>query len=395
VTRRPIPSPALALLVALAAAPAVSTGGCATKETPPKEPLGYLPTAVTTAQPEWLPFAIRAGRSFDADPREHHLADLRQITYAQGENAEGYWSPDGRSLIFQSTRDGAACDQMFVMDLGGGETRRVSNGQGRTTCGFFFYPRGDRILYSQTPGAACPPKPDRSQGYTWGLDDFNIFEAKPDGSDRKPLLVGPGYNAEATVAFDGSRMVFTSTRDGDLELYTARLDGTDVRRITHTPGYDGGATFSPDSSKLVWRASRPTGEALEEYRELLTKGLVRPTQLEIMVSGSEGQHARAVTNNKHANFAPAFLPDSRRVIFASNLDADPAAKGLPNFDLYVVDPEGPVTITGMPATERITFHEGFDSFPMFSPDGRYLAFVSSRGGSKPGELNLFIARWVD
>jgi Tol biopolymer transport system component len=102
-----------------------------------------------------------------------------------------------------------------------------------------------------------------------------------------------------------------------------------------------------------------------------------------------------VTNNGKANFAPYFLPDSRRIIFASNMDASPAARGAPNFELYVVDPDGPVTATGMPALERITYYDGFDGFPMFSPDGEHLIFASNRYGGKPGETNLFVARWAN
>jgi len=381
---------ALTILVVFGAA-------CASSEPKAQEPLGAIPTVVTTATPEWIPFTIRAGKRVEADPRERHFAELRQLTFAQGENAEAYWSPDGKQLIFQSTRDGHPCDQMFVMDLGSGETKRVSNGEGATTCGFFYYPLGGRILYSSTyaAGAACPPKPDRSLGYVWPLSAFNVYAAKPDGSEIAPLITSPGYDAETTMAFDGSRLVFTSTRDGDLELYTAKPDGSDIRRITNTPGYDGGAFFSPDATRLVWRASRPTGKDLEDYRALLARGLVRPTALEIMVAGTEGQNARAVTNNGKANFAPSFLPDSRRVIFASNFEALPAPRQAPNFDLYIVDPDGPATTTGFPAVERVTFYDGFDSFPMFSPDGSHIAFASNRYGSHPGETNIFVARWVD
>jgi TolB protein len=387
-----VPRSALALTACVAL-----LGACATPEPTPKEPLGYLPSAVTSAKPEWIPFSIRAGKPVEGDARERHLKELRQLTFGQGENAEGYFSPDGRALIFQSTRGGASCDQMYVMDLGTGETQRVSNGEGSTTCGFFSFPKGERVFYSSThgAGAGCPAKPDRSLGYTWPLDEHDVYSAKPDGSDRRPLLAGPGYDAETTVAFDGSRLVFTSTRDGDLELYTAKLDGSDVKRVTSTPGYDGGATFSPDGSRLVWRASRPEGADLEDYKALLGKHLVRPTALEIMVSGAEGQHARAITKNGRANFAPSFLHDSRRVIFASNIDASPSPGKAPNFDLYVVDADGLPAENGVPRAERVTFYEGFDSFPMFSPDGEHLVFASNRLGSTPGETNLFVARWVE
>ncbi len=382
-------SAAVSLLVLVAA--------CSAAEPPKREPLGYLPKAVTTAQPEWIPFSIRAGKEVVADPRERHLAELRQLTFG-GENAEAYWSPDGTKLVFQSTRDGGACDQIYVMDLGSGETRRVSSGEGRTTCAYALYPHGDRILYSSTheAGPGCPPKPDRSQGYVWALDEFDVYTSALDGSDRRPLITGKGYDAETTVAFDGSRLVFTSTRDGDLELYTAKLDGSDVRRITTAPGYDGGAFFSPDATRLVWRAGRPTGEALDRYRRLLQKGLVEPGELEIMVAGADGQNARAVTRTGKACFGPSFLPDSRRIIFSSNLDAAPPSAGAPpNFDLYVVDPDGPVTQAGVPALERVTFAPEFDGFPMFSPDGEHLVFASNRYGQKKGDTNLFVARWVE
>ncbi len=355
-----------------------------------------MPEVVTTAVPEWIPWTIRAGKPLDPDPRERHLADLRQLTFG-GDNAEAYWSPDGKRLIFQATPKGAGCDQIYMIDLGSGDVTQVSTGGGKTTCSYFF-PDGKRILYSSTrkEGAACPAKPDRSHGYVWPLDEFDVYTAAPNGADLKPFIALSGYDAETTIAPNGSRLVFTSTRDGDLDLYTADLDGSHVRRITNTPGYDGGAFFSPDSTKLVWRASRPSGADLDEYRALLAQRLVRPGRLEIWVGGAEGQSARAITNNGRANFAPSFLPDSRRVIFASNIDAAPPSSGKPpNFDLYMVDPDGPATATGGPAVERVTFAEDFDSFPMFSPDGKYLVFTSNRHGGEPGETNVFVARWVE
>lgn len=386
-------SPYIFLYCALAA----GIAGCGGNEPNPKEPVGAIPTAVTSAKPEWIPFAIQAGKPVEGDPRERHFKDLRQLTFGQGENAEGYWAPDGKKIILQSTRDGKTCDQIYTIDLVTGEQKRISSGEGVTTCSYFLYPAGDRVLYASThaAGPSCPPKPDRSLGYLWPLDEYEIYTAKPDGSDRKPLITGPGYDAETTVAFNGSRLVFTSTRDGDIELYTAKLDGTDIKRITNGVGYDGGAFFSPDSTRLVWRASRPTGAELEDYKSLLAKHLVRPTSLEIMVATADGQNQRAITKNGKANWAPYFLKDSRHVIFASNVDAVVAHGVAPNFDLYLVDADGPPGPNGVPVTERVTYYEGFDSFPMFSPDGQYIVFASNRFGSKPGETNLFVARWVE
>lgn len=361
-----------------------------------QEPTGKMPQVVTSAQPEWIPWSIRAGKPVTSDPRERHLTDIRQLTFG-GDNAESYWSPDGKKLIMQSTPPGKECDQIYSLDLGTGEVKQVSTGGGKTTCSYFF-PAGDRVLYSSTraSGEACPPKPDRSHGYVWPLDEFDVYTAALDGSDLKPLLIGPGYDAETTIAPNGSRLAFTSVRDGDLDIYTANLDGSSITRITSTPGYDGGPFFSPDSTKLVWRAGRPVGAELDEYRALLAKKMVKPTKLEIFMGGADGQNVRQLTKNGHANFAPSFLPDSRRVIFASDFGAGPPTHGKPpNFDLYMIDPDGPVTASGGPEVERVTFSEDFDSFPMFSPDGKYMAFTSNRFGSVPGETNVFVARWVE
>ena len=374
----------------------MALAACAAPERKQPE-MGEIPSAVTTAEPEWIPWQVRAGKPVTHDPRERHLVEIRQLTFGDGENTQAYWSPDGHRLVWQSTRGGSGCDQIWEMDLGSGAVRRVSTGGGRTAFPFHLYPQGDRILFSSTlaAGAACPPKPDRSHGDVWALDPFQIYAARVDGNDRRLIIGGRGYNAEATVAPKGERMVFTSARDEDLELYTARLDGSDVRRITHAVGYDGGAFFSPDGSRLVWRASRPRGVELDEYRSLLARGLVKPAALEIIVGGAEGQNAHAVTRNGKTNTGPSYLPDSRRVIFASNVDAKPLDGHPPSFDLYVVDPDAPPTIEGVPPLERITYHEGFHGFPMFSPNGELVAFASDRHGSKPDEKNIFVARWVE
>ncbi len=317
-------------------------------------------------------------------PGERHLRNLRQLTFG-GENAEAYFSFDGRELVFQSTRDGRRCDQEYVMGADGAGLHMVSTGQGRVTCGYFF-PAGDRILYSSTHAASpgCPTPPDMSKGYVWALYDYQLYTARPDGSDVKPLAPAPGYNAEATISRDGW-IVFTSTRDGDLDLYKMRLDGSALTRLTRTPGYDGGAFFSADGKRIVYRASRPRGEReLSEYETLLRQGIVRPTQLEIWVMNADGSGQRQVTNLGAASFAPFFHPDGKRIAFASNV-SDPRGR---DFDIYLVNEDG----SGL---ERVTYNDTFDGFPMFSPDGKKLVFASNRNGSRPGETNVFIADWVE
>jgi Tol biopolymer transport system component len=325
-----------------------------------------------------------AGKPFAGLAGERHLADVRQLTFG-GENAEPYFSPDGRRIMFQSTPASGGCDQQFVMDLGTGDVRRVSTGAGRTTCGYFDWPEADRIVYASTHGAsaACPAPPDQSQGYVWALyDGYDIYEAGPDGANPKRLTETPGYDAEATWCGRGGKMVFTSVRDGDLDLYVMDEAGA-TQRVTSTPGYDGGAFFSPDCTEIVWRASRPEGAALDQYKALLARALVRPTSLEIFLMNADGTNPRALTHNGAANFCPTFHPDGRRILYSSNAGASPR-----EFDLWLLDKTG-----GEP--ERITLAPGFDGFPHFSPDARFLVWASNRANPQGRETNLFLARWVD
>src|SRR5258708_21143280 len=153
-------------------------------------------------------------------PQEKHLRNMRQLTFG-GENAEAYFSSEGKKLIFQSTRDGHECDQIYTMNIDGSDVKLVSTGDGRTTCSYFF-PGDKRILYSSTHLGArqCPPKPDFSKGYVWAVyDTFDIFTANPDGSDVKQLTDVAGYNAEKTLSRDG-KQGFTSMRNGELDIYT-------------------------------------------------------------------------------------------------------------------------------------------------------------------------------
>jgi Tol biopolymer transport system component len=316
-------------------------------------------------------------------PEEKHLRNIKQLTFA-GENAEAYFSADGSRLIFQSTRDGRQCDQIYTMSVDGSNVKMISTGQGRTTCSYFF-PNGERILYSSThlAGKECPPRPDFSQGYVWAVyPSFDIFTARPDGSDLKQLTNSPGYDAETTISKDG-KLVFTSMRDGDLDIYTMDANGKHVRRLTNELGYDGGPFWSYDGKQIVYRANHPqTEKEKSDYLSLLKQNLIRPTTLEIWVMNADGSNKRQVTHNGKASFAPYFFPDGKRIIFASNM-ADPKGR---DFDLYMINVDG----SGL---ERITYNDTFDGFPMFSPDGKKLVFASNRNAKTRGDTNVFIADW--
>lgn len=319
------------------------------------------------------------------EPGERFFAELKQLTFG-GQNAEAYFSRSGKQLIFQRQENDSTCDQEYVINLDGTGMRRISNGGGRTTCGY-FYDNDQRVLYSSTfeHHRACPPRPDFSQGYVWALYEYDIYTSAPDGSGLVRLTNTPGYDAEATLSPDGKRLVFTSMRDGDLDIYTMNVDGSDLRRLTNHVGYDGGPFFSPDGRMIVYRSWNPnTPQEIRDYQALLKEGLVRPSRMELWVMNADGSDQRQVTNLGGANFAPYFHPDGKRIIFASN-HTNPRSR---NFDLYLINLDGsgltPVTTSGE-----------FDGFPMFSPDGKQLVFASNRFGSVPGETNLFVADWVE
>ncbi len=366
--------------------------------------LPLLATACTTSAPDTLPAQAAAPPAaadsigWNADTligaQEKHLVHLKQLTYG-GNNAEAYWSFGGRLLSFQS--DFAdwhnECDQIHVFDPFHDDLRqqapvKLSLGGGRTTCSYFM-PGDSLVLFASTQsgGASCPAVPPHTPGgkYIWPIyPDYEIYVSDLKGNMRKQLTNTPGYDAEATISPKGDRIVFTSMRDGDIELYTMNLDGSDVARVTNTPGYDGGAFFSPDGTKLVWRASRPkTKEELAEYFDLLKKGQVQPTQMELFVANADGSGAEQITSLGHANWAPCWHPDGKRILFASNHTSE---RGFP-FTLYLVNIDG----TGL---EQVTYSDAFDAFPSFSPDGRFLVFSSNRGG-KNRETNLFLAEWKD
>jgi Tol biopolymer transport system component len=316
-------------------------------------------------------------------PQEKRLANLRQLTFG-GKNAEAYFSFDGKKLIFQATRDGFQCDQIFIMNDDGSNVRLVSTGKGQTTCAYFF-PDGQRILYSSTHqnNPDCPPPRPREKRFIWPLLPFEIFTAKIDGSDLRQLTSTGSYNAEATFSKNG-KVVFTSFREGDLDIYTMNSDGREVKRLTRQKGYDGGPFFSADGKMIVYRAYHPKNKKeLEEYEENLSKRQIVGGRLELFVMESDGSHQKQMTRNGASNFCPFFHPDGKKIIFSSNLHQPEGRE----FNLYLIQVDG----TGL---ERITFHPGFDSFPMFSPDGKRVVFISNRNAKHPGEFNIFIADWV-
>ena len=326
---------------------------------------------------------------------EVNFKNMRQLTF-EGENAEAYWSFDDSKLIFQATNEnwGQSCDQIYIIDTNNYTLKTeipqmVSLGLGRTTCSYFL-PGDSTIVYASThlEDAKCPHVPDRRVDgkYVWPIyDSYDIFIADLEGNILRKLTNSDGYDAEATVSPRGDKIVFTSIRSGDLELYTCDLNGDNVKQITNQLGYDGGAFFSHDGNKLVFRSSRPKAESeVKEYKDLLSQGLVQPTNMEIYTCNIDGSDLKQVTDLGKANWSPFFHPSDEKIIFCSNHNSQ---RGFP-FNLFIIDIDGN-------NLKQITYDDTFDSFPVFSNDGKKIVFSSNRNNGGTRSTNVFIADWVE
>ena len=327
--------------------------------------------------------------------KEKHLTKIKQLTFG-GDNAEAYFSFDNNKLVFQLKNPaiGIDCDQIYMLDYKNHDMKEsmppmLSTGLGRTTCSYFMH--GDTtIIYASTHlgNKNCPPELEKRKdgAYVWPIyNNFDIFISDLNGNIINQLTKEIGYDAEATISAQGDKIVFTSIRSGDLELYTMDIYGNNVEQVTFGLGYDGGAFFSPDGTKLVFRSSRPkTDKEIVEYKQLLSEGLVKPTEMELYVCNVDGSELKQITNLGNANWAPFFHPSGKKVIFSSNHASE---KAFP-FNLYMINLDG----TGL---EQITYDGVFDAFPMFSHDGKKLVFSSNRNNGGTRATNLFIADWKE
>jgi Tol biopolymer transport system component len=337
--------------------------------------------------------ASKAANEVDQEPR--FITNARQLIFEGRRSGEGYFSPDGAKLIFQSEREeGNPFYQMYVLDLNTGDTTRVSPGTGKTTCGF-FEPNRDRVIFASThadPEALAKQKAElqfRASGkqrrYSWDYDDkFEICLARQDGTDLVNLTHSPGYDAEGAFSPDGKEIVFCSLRGAfPLEklspelraryqkdpswfsdIYIMNADGSDVRRLTDAPGYDRGPFFSPDGQRIIWRHFEENGMIAD-----------------IWTMKTDGSDKRRITDFKSMSWAPFYHPSGKYVIFTSN------KFGFENFELFIVD------VNGEREPVRVTFTAGFDGLPVFSPDGKKLCWTSGRASD--GKAQLFLANWND
>ncbi|MFG0332485.1 MAG: DPP IV N-terminal domain-containing protein [Maioricimonas sp. JB049] len=319
-----------------------------------------------------------------AEREAEFLGDIRRVTFGLPRAGEGYFSPDGETIVFQAYPVGYPFYQIYVQRLDERVPYRISPGRGRTTCAYFT-PDGESILFSsahtnpdveQIEAAARQLAAEGGRRrYQWDFDPhMDIYVVNADGTGMRQLTDSPGYDAEASYSPDGSQIVFTSTRDGDPDLYIMDADGSNVRQLTDVDGYDGGPFFSPDGNWVIFRSDR--------HQEHM---------LQIFAISTDGKTEVQLTDDLNTvNWAPYFHPSGKYIVW-TRADYSRGPR-FANFDLYTMDIETDETSFRGGRMQRITFHEKADVLPVFSPDGSKLMWTSSRG--EDGSSQLWIADWL-
>lgn len=294
------------------------------------------------------------------------LSNVRQFTFDGEKSGESYFSPDSRTICFQSVRGDCPHYQIFVQRLDSTRLVRVSPGQGLTTCSY-FHPTEPWMIWASThldPATYGPPPPNLGP-YAWDKHpSFDVFRSDFEGKGVVRLTNTPGYDAEGSISPDGKRICFTSERDGDLEIYTMAADGTDVQRVTNSKGYDGGPFYSPDGKRICFRGFRDAAN---------------PRHAQIFTINVDGTDEKQLTSDQATNWAPYYDPTGHWLVYSKNLGSDR------NFELFLVPSAGGESI-------RVTTHPGADVLPVFSPDGKKLMWTSTRVGERSqifiGDLSM-------
>ncbi len=320
------------------------------------------------------------------------LSRARRLTFEGVRAGEGYFSPDGSKMVFQSEREeGNPFYQIYLLDMQTGDSHLVSPGMGKTTCAFirpgtgeieFASTHHDPMTQTYADDEIAFRESGETRRYAWDYDpSMEIYVANEDGSNLRRLTHAQGYDAEGSYSPDGEWIVFSSNRNAYsrelseeeqrllevdqsyfIDLWIMRADGSEQRQLTDVPGYDGGPFFFPDGSRIIWRRFDESGLIADVWS-------MKP----------DGTDERQLTDFGAMSWAPYVHPSGEYILFASN------KRGFENFEIFMVDVEG----TKEPV--QITYTDRFDGLPVPTPDGTQLVWTSQRHGDDNGQL--YIADW--
>jgi len=320
----------------------------------------------------------------DTAAESRHLVNPRQVTSGLPRAGEGYFSPDGKWIVYQAYPVGYPFYQIYVQAVDNPTPRLLSTGRGRTTCAYFA-PDGKSLIFASShtdPGieqTELQAREEAAKGgrrrYQWDFDPhMDIYSIQVNGTGLKRLTDAPGYDAEGSYSSDGSEIVFTSSRDGDPDLYLMNADGSNVRQLTNQPGYDGGPFFSPDGKWVIFRSDRQ-----------------KEHMLQLFAISVDGKTEVQLTNNlDQVNWCPYFHPSGKFLIWSSaDYSRGPAGAHFNLFSMDLVWGDG--TVKAGPV-QQVTFSSAADVLPVFSPDGKSLLWTSTRGPD--GTSQLWMADWL-
>lgn len=325
------------------------------------------------------------------------LTDLVQLTSGFARAGEAYFSPDMKWIIFQAAPKGEEHYQMYIARLkwdanrlaGAESPIRISPKNSRNTCGYFS-PDGKSLIFASTAGKE---KPDEAEGgyqragrnYRWafpaGMEIFRtdnwltaVQSAEASRSidlAKHPITNNDVYDAEGSFSPDGKWICYTHGAGKDADIYVMHSDGTGPVRITAVAGYDGGPFFSPDGKRLLYRSDRKGNDLLQVFVADLSFDAAGN------ITGAKAEHQ--LTDDANVNWGPFFHPDNTHIIYATS------AHGHANYELYLMRDDGS-------KKTRVTYHEGADVLPVFSPDGKWLMWTSKRAADNTSQV--FAARFA-
>ena len=335
-------------------------------------------------------FATTTSAQDDVDSiKSNFLSNIRQVTDGFEKAGEGYFSPDGKTIVYQAIRREYPFYQIYTQPLAGERPKLISTGRGRTTCAY-FHPNEEKLLFAsshQDPNlyeteekVRQQEEEDRKSGtrrrYSWPFDPHSdIYETDFNGKILRKLTEEPGYDAEGAWSADGKLIAYChddgTPEKSDPNIWLMKADGSEKRQLTVAPGYDGGPFISPDSKWIVFRSDRE-----EEHH------------LQIFVMDIEGKHQTQLTTSEKdkvsVHWGPYWHPTKPYIIWSGADHANPRAR--PNYDLWIVKYEvldGRFTVG---ERHRVTDHSGADVLPVFSPDGKKLMWTSTRTEDRSSQL---------